>query len=162
MLAITMRKVNYLDSLIKLDSSISKKSKSIHEMNRDPKKIFIPTNNFIFTLKNHTESKNYETLKYIVDNWDLLDLLLDGVNSVKDFINRKNQRQNDYTLLHEAVQMNQLNIARYLLEIGADVSACSENGNTHSLTHSLTHSFTHSLTLQVTPPFIWLLKRVMF
>lgn len=130
MLAITMRKVNYLDSLIKLDSSISKKSKSMHEMNRDPKKIFIPTNNFIFTLKHHTESKNYETLKYIVDNWDLLDLQLDGVNSVKDFINRKNQRQNDYTLLHEAVQMNQLNIARYLLEIGADVSACSENGNT--------------------------------
>lgn len=50
--------------------------------------------------------------------------------SAKDFINRKNRSQNDYTLLHEAVQMNQLHIAKYLLEIGADVGACSENGNT--------------------------------
>ena len=129
-LAITMRKVNYLDSLLKLDSNINKKSRSMHEMNKGSKQMYITTNNLIFTLKNQIESKNYETLKYIVDNWGPLDLQIEGVGSAKDFINRKNRSQNDYTLLHEAVQMNQLHIAKYLLEIGADVGACSENGNT--------------------------------
>ncbi len=125
-LAIIHKKVNYLDSLLKLDSSISKQSK--RELTQLESKIY--KKQLAFTLNHHMQIRNYETLKYIVENWDQIDLQIEGVTSVKEFINRRYENNNYYSLLHTSIQVNQLTIAKYLLENGADVNSCTENGNT--------------------------------